>query len=392
MVNRIAILGSTGSIGKNAVSVIEALGDDYCVTALTANSSVEVLAHQARRLGVKYAGITDARYTDRLAQLLEGSGVEILSGPDCLVQIAGMDCVDTILTAVVGSVGLKGVLEGARAGKRLAIANKEPLVVAGHLLTETARRSGAQIIPVDSEHSAIFQAMQAGTKDEVDKIILTSSGGPFRNYTEEEMAKAGISDALNHPKWDMGPKISIDSATMMNKALEVIEARWLFDMPVDKIDVLIHPEAIIHSLVEFVDGSVIAQMGAPDMCLPIQYAITYPQRVKGIAGRIDFARLGQMNFASPNTDVFKSLRLCFEVASAPDSAAAVFNAANEAAVELFLAGSIGFTDIVDLVEDTLESHSPAADLELEELIEYDRWAREKVFHQDCKKHRSYAGN
>jgi 1-deoxy-D-xylulose-5-phosphate reductoisomerase len=295
------------------------------------------------------------------------------------VHIAGMDCVDTILTAVVGSIGLKAVLEGARLGKRLAIANKEPLVVAGHLLTETARKSGAEIIPVDSEHSAVFQAMQSGAKDEVEKIILTSSGGPFRNYTKDEMAKAGISEALNHPKWSMGPKISIDSATMMNKALEVIEARWLFDMPVDKIDVLIHPEAIIHSLVEFVDGSVIAQMAAPDMCLPIQYALTYPKRLKGITSRVDFARLAQMSFFSPDLEVFKSLRLCFEVAAAADSAAVVFNAANEAAVELFLAGRIGFTDIVDLVEDALESHDPAGNLELEELLEYDRWAREKVF-------------
>ena len=378
MIQKIAILGSTGSIGKNAVAVIEALGEQYHVEAITAHSNVDLLAQQAKHLRVKYAGITDEKYAPRLKELLSGTSIELLAGAKCMVDIAAMSDIDTIITAVVGAAGLKAVLEGARCGKRLAIANKEPLVMAGHLLTQIVRDTGAEILPVDSEHSAIFQAMQAGNHDEINRIILTSSGGPFRDATVEQMANVTKAQALNHPTWNMGPKITIDSATMMNKSLEVIEARWLFDMPVEKIDVLIHPEAIIHSLVEYIDGSVIAQMGTPDMCLPIQYALTWPKRLKGITTHLDFAALGQMNFHSPNLEMFRSLKLCFQVAAGPDSAAVVFNAVNEAAVELFLNDKIKFPQIVEFVERGLDEHSPTNNLDLEGIMDCDRWARLKV--------------
>ena len=272
---RIAILGSTGSIGKNALRVIDALnsspvardssleetGTQYEVVALSAQSSVELLAEQAKKYKPKYVAVTNADYAEQLRELISDLDVEILAGPDALTEIAELDEVDIVLTAVVGAAGLPALLAAAEKGKRLAIANKEPLVIAGELLTGTAKENGGTILPVDSEHSAIFQAMQAGAREEVHKITLTASGGPFRNATIEDIRNVTVEQALAHPVWDMGPKVTVDSATMANKAFEVIEARWLFDMPVEKIDVLVHPESIVHSLVEFVDGSVIAQLG-----------------------------------------------------------------------------------------------------------------------------------
>jgi 1-deoxy-D-xylulose-5-phosphate reductoisomerase len=260
----------------------------------------------------------------------------------------------------------------------VAIANKEPLVIAGELLTAAARQSGARLLPIDSEHSAVFQAMQAGSRSEVQKIILTASGGPFRNTPLDEMNNATVQQALNHPTWDMGPKITIDSATMMNKALEVIEAVWLFGLPVDKIDVLIHPESVVHSMVEFIDGSVIAQLGTPDMKVPIQYALTYPQRRKGISEGLQLHKLGQLNFQTPDLSRFRALALGFEVAKTSGSVPVVFNAANEAAVEAFLNGRIRFGRIVELIDDSLNAHSSQAHLTLEELLEIDAWARRHV--------------
>ena len=313
--------------------------------------------------------------------------VEILAGPDSLTEIAQLEQVDVVLTAVVGAVGLPAVLAAAQKGKTLAIANKEPLVVAGELLTEAARENGSTILPVDSEHSAIFQAMQAGSRDEVSKIILTSSGGPFRKATVEDIENVTLEEALSHPVWDMGPKITVDSATMMNKALEVIEARWLFDIAVEKIEVLIHPESIVHSLVEFVDGSVIAQLSRPDMCLPIQYALTYPARVAGTAERLRLDELGKLTFEKPNFQTFRALSLGFEVARAGGTAAAVFNAANEAAVQEFLAGRIKFVSIVELIEHCLNKHSLKRRVSLEELLEADAWARREVI--ECLKEKIY---
>lgn len=378
MAKRIAILGSTGSIGKNALQVIEALGGDYEVTALTAHSSFKLLAQQVRKFKPKYVALTNTHFADRLRNEISGLDVEVLVGPDSLVQICQLDQVDTVVTAIVGAAGLPAVLAAAKKGKRLAIANKEPLVIAGQLLMETARASGAEILPVDSEHSAIFQAMHSASPDEVSKIILTTSGGPFRQASITDIEKVTLKDALNHPVWDMGPKITIDSATMMNKALEVIEARWLFNVPVEKIEVLVHPESIVHSMVEFVDGSIIAQLGTPDMCLPIQYALTYPKRLTGIGQRLQLEKIGSLNFSKPNMEVFRALKLAFEVAKQDGSAPVVFNAANEAAVEQFLAGRIKFNNIVELIEHCLDKHEIKTSLSLEELLEIDRWARNEV--------------
>ena len=424
----IAILGSTGSIGKNALRVIDALNsslekrltaegaksaeqstkidsrllrsarndktgairdtqsvlrsittkDEYEIVALTAHSSVELLAEQARRYKPRVVAITNADYVAPLREAICDLDIEVLAGPDSLIEIAQLDDVDIVLTAVVGAAGLGAVLAAAQVGKRLAIANKEPLVIAGELLIRAVRENGGTILPVDSEHSAIFQAMQAGSREEVSKIILTSSGGPFRKATIEEIQNATLEEALSHPVWDMGPKVTVDSATMMNKALEVIEAHWLFDMPVDKIEVLIHPESIVHSLVEFVDGSVIAQLGEPDMCLPIQYALTYPARVAGIGKHLRLEEIDKLTFEKPNLETFRALSLGFEVARTGGTAAVVFNAANETAVQEFLAGRIRFVKIVELIEQCLNKHEVKRNVSLEELLEADAWARREV--------------
>ncbi|UCG49149.1 MAG: 1-deoxy-D-xylulose-5-phosphate reductoisomerase [Phycisphaerales bacterium] len=378
MAKRIAILGSTGSIGKNALRVIEALGAGYEVVAISAHTSVELLAEQARRHRPKYVGVTSADYVEALAELIGDLDLEILGGSRSMVQIAELDEVDIVVTAVVGAAGLPAILGAACKGKRLAIANKEPLVIAGELLVREIKRSGGMVLPVDSEHSAIFQAMQAGSPEEVNKIVLTASGGPFRQATAEDIRNVTLEQALAHPVWEMGPKITVDSATMMNKALEIIEARWLFDIPVEKIEVLIHPESIVHSLVEFIDGSVVAQLGTPDMCLPIQYALTYPHRVAGIAKHLRLEETGALTFEKPDMETFGALSLAYEVARAGGTAAAVFNAANEAAVQQFLAGTIKFVNILELVEHCLDRHEVRTGVSLEELLEADAWARAEV--------------
>jgi len=412
---RIAILGSTGSIGKNALRVIDALNSScvpstslgagvrdayrekektqyairntqYEIVALSAQSSVELLAEQAKKYKSKYVAVTNADYVDALRELIGDLDVEILGGPDALTEIAELEEVDIVLTAVVGAAGLPALLAAAEKGKTLAIANKEPLVIAGELLTGTAKQNGGTILPVDSEHSAIFQAMQAGAREEVRKIILTASGGPFRNATIEDIREVTIEQALSHPTWNMGPKVTVDSATMSNKAFEVIETRWLFDMPVEKIDVLVHPESIVHSLVEFVDGSVIAQLGLPDMCLPIQYALTYPERVEGIAERLRLEEVGKLTFEKPDLEKFRALALGFEVARTGGSATVVFNAANEVAVQEFLAGRIKFVTIVELVEQCLNKHDVKRCVSLDEINEADAWARRKVI--ECLKQKA----
>jgi len=378
MAKNIAILGSTGSIGKNALKVIDALGGEYSVLAITANSSVKLLAAQAKQYHPQYVAITDADRYKELVNELDGLKVEILTGPDSMVQIAQLSEVDTLITAVVGAAGLPAVLAAAKCGKRLAIANKEPLVIAGKLLTETALANNAEILPVDSEHSAVFQAIQSGKTDEISRVILTASGGPFRGATKADIDNVTLEQALDHPTWDMGPKITVDSATMMNKALEVIEARWLFDIEASKIEVLVHPQSIVHSLVEFIDGSTIAQLGTPDMKLPIQYALTYPDRVAGISEHLKLEQLGTLTFEKPDLEVFRALALGIEVAKTAGSDAAVFNGANEAAVEQFLAGNIKFVTIVELIEHCLNKHNAQTDASLEQLIEADKWARREV--------------
>ena len=374
----IAILGSTGSIGRNALRVIEALGPDYAVVGLSAHSSVELLAEQARRYRPAFVAVANADCAARFRTLVDGLETTIVSGPESLTELAESDRVDTVLTAVVGAAGLPSALAAARAGKRLAIANKEPLVMAGELLTRAARENGSTLLPVDSEHSAVFQAMQSGRSSEVRKILLTGSGGPFRGAKREDLEAVTREQALAHPTWQMGPKITIDSATLMNKALEVIEAKWLFDVPVDTVEVLIHPESIVHSLVEFVDGSVMAQLGEPDMCLPIQYALTYPRRVAGLSSPLRLEEVGRLHFERPAPETFRALPLAYQVARTGGTAPAVFNAANEAAVENFLAGHIRFVQIMQLVEHCLEKHEVGRSASLEDLLEADAWARREV--------------
>jgi 1-deoxy-D-xylulose-5-phosphate reductoisomerase len=381
MNKKVAILGSTGSIGKNALRVIDALESEYQILALSAHCNVELLAEQARQYKPKYIAVTDSDYAGQLREMTGDLDAEILSGPDSLIKLAELEEVDIVLSAVVGAAGLPSVIAAARQGKRLAIANKEPLVIAGELLIKTAKENNSTILPIDSEHSAICQALQAGRREEVNKIILTASGGPFRELTFEDLQSVTLEQALSHPVWNMGPKITIDSATMMNKALEVIEAHWLFDMPADKIEVLMHPESIVHSLVEFVDGSVIAQLSEPDMCLPIQYALTYPARVAGISKQLRLEEIGQLTFEKPDLKTFRALFLGFEVVRAGGTAAVVFNAANEAAVQEFLADKIRFVNIVELIEHCLNKHDIKRNVSLEEILQIDDWARREVRNQ-----------
>jgi 1-deoxy-D-xylulose-5-phosphate reductoisomerase len=378
MSKKIAILGSTGSIGTSSLRVIEALGPEYEVVALTAHNNSEMLARQVRQYQPKFVGLTNPEKAGDLRDRLGDYNGEVLTGPASLMEIAGLDEIDTVITAVVGAAGLGAVLEAAKKGKTLAIANKEPLVIAGRLLTETAKATGATILPIDSEHSAVFQALQAGRPGEISRIILTASGGPFRNATPAQMENATVEQALAHPTWEMGRKVTVDSATMMNKALEVIETKWLFDVSTDKIDVLVHPESVVHSMVEFVDGSVVAVLGIPDMCVPIQYALTYPRRVRGIGERLKLGQLGKLTFEKPDRSIFRALDLGFDVADEGGSAPVVFNAANEIAVEEFLAGRIRFGMIVRAIEYCVNKHDVRPNVSLEELLAVDEWARGEV--------------
>ncbi len=375
---RIAVLGSTGSIGVNALEVIESLGAGYTAVAAAAGSNWQELARQARQYRLERVVLADTSHLPDLRKELAGTPTEVLGGNEHLETLAVDPDIDTIIVAVVGSVGLPAVLAATRAGKTVAIANKESLVVAGCLVMPLAKKHGATIVPIDSEHSAILQAMHAGRTEEVRRIILTCSGGPFRNATAEQMASATLADALNHPTWNMGPKITIDSATLMNKALEIIEARWLFDVKAEQITVLLHPESIVHSMVEFCDGSLIAQLSQPDMRLPIQYALTYPHRQACPARPLDLERLKQLNFQLPDMKRFKSLALGFQVAREGGSAGAVLNGANEAAVDAFRAGKISFTEITELVDKCLRKHQRVDIPSLEDLWAADAWARHEV--------------
>jgi 1-deoxy-D-xylulose-5-phosphate reductoisomerase len=387
MKRHIAILGSTGSIGTTALRVIDGLnsslekGRSFEVIALSGHSNTKLLAEQVRRYKPKYVAVSDPDCAEQFRGHIKDINVEILTGEEGLTQIAQLDEVETVLAAIVGVAGLPAVLAAVRKGKRVAIANKEPLVIAGKLITAEAKKYSAELLPVDSEHSAIFQALAAGRREEVAKIMLTTSGGPFRGCKPEEIQNATKDEVLAHPVWRMGPKITVDSATMMNKALEIIEARWLFDVPPEKIEVLVHPESIVHSMVEFVDGSVIAQMGLPDMALPIQYALTYPERLAGCAKRLQLEQIKRLTFEMPDHKTFPALEMGFEIARKGGAAAAVFNAANEAAVERFLAGAIKFGNIIELVRHCLDNYPQqqgAQDATLEELLEADEWAKKEV--------------
>jgi 1-deoxy-D-xylulose-5-phosphate reductoisomerase len=373
----IAILGSTGSIGCNALEVIESLGPPYRAVALSGHRNLDKLSEQIRRHRPAAVALTDN--TDEAAELrIREYGAEIYRGPKGMVEMVQRDDVDIVLAAVVGAAGLPAVLAAVRAGKALALANKESLVVAGSLLIPEARKRNVPILPVDSEHSAVFQALQCGRRKDVKRVILTASGGPFRTASKEKIENATLEDALAHPTWRMGNKITIDSATMFNKALEIIEACWLFDLPPQQVEVVIHPESIIHSMVEFVDHSIVAQLGPPDMRTPIQYALTFPERAGGISRRMDLTKSFQLRFEPPDFERFPALALAYDVAKMGGSAGAVLNAANEAAVEAFAAGKITFGEISRRVARTIQAHNLQATPTLDDLLEADRWARAKV--------------
>jgi len=381
MSKRIAILGSTGSIGQNAFRVVQALPEEYEIAALTAHNNVKLLAEQVRASQARYAAVTNPECVHEFLELAGGCETEIITGPKALEIVAELEEVDIVVVAVVGAAGLPAVLSAAKQSKRIALANKEPLVIAGKVVTDAAARYGAEIIPVDSEHSAIFQAVQAGGRESVSKIILTASGGALRDMSSGEIENVSVAEVLAHPVWQMGRKITVDSASMVNKALEVIEARWLFDVAPEQIEVVIHPESVVHSMVEFADASIIAQMGAADMKLPIQYAITFPERLPGLTEKLRLSEIGRLTFEKPDFDKFRALRLGFQAAKAGGTVAAVFNAANEAAVERFLAGKIKFVSIVELIEHCLNKHSGKEDASLDELLEADGWARKEVQRQ-----------
>lgn len=378
MRKNIAILGSTGSIGCNALEVIERLGEPYRAVALSAHRQTDRLIEQVRRHRPAAVALTDDGTPLEVVNQLRGMGTEVYRGADGMAKLATRPDVDIVLAAVVGAAGLPAVLAAVRAGKTLALANKESLVVAGSLLIPEARRHGAQILPVDSEHSAVFQALQCGRISEVRRVILTASGGPFRCSSAEQIDRATLADALNHPTWRMGNKITIDSATMFNKGLEIIEACWLFDLPAEKIEVVIHPESIIHSMVEYVDGSVIAQLSPPDMRTPIQYALTYPERAGGIGRRLDLTQPFNLRFEPPDFKRFPALTIAYDVAKGGGTLGAVMNAANEAAVEAFVEGAIPFGEISRLVGLTIGQHTAKLQPSLEDLLEADRWARDAI--------------
>jgi len=377
MRQRIVILGSTGSIGTNTLEVVAHLSGEFEVVGLAAGARWRDLAAQAKFWKPQRVAIADSQGAASLKNAL-GASVTVLDGDDAMTQLVESTECDVVVVAIVGVAGLPATLRAVQLGKRVAIANKEALVVAGSVIMPLAQKTGATIIPIDSEHSAVYQALQAGRKQDVARIVLTASGGPFRTWSRERMAAATPAEALDHPTWDMGPKITIDSATMMNKALEIIEARWLFDLCHEQIDVVIHPESVIHSIVEFHDGSMVAQMGTPDMRTPIQYALTYPRRVDCPSERLCLSTLGNLTFEAPDHDRFPSLRLGHYVAQRGATYGAVLNAANEEANALYRDQRIGFADIVAMTRDVIERHNPVSEPKLDDLITADRWARAAV--------------
>ena len=375
MVKQITLLGSTGSIGTQALQVINTYPNRFRVRALSANRQVKELSFQARRFRPDIVAIADDSCYNELKAELSGLGIKILAGSESLCELAADSGTDIVLNALVGFAGLAPTLTALHAGNILALANKESLVAGGHLAMKLASDNGVAILPVDSEHSAIFQCLQGQCPEAVDKLILTASGGPFFGRGKKELAVITPKDALKHPNWDMGAKITIDSATLMNKGLEVMEARWLFGLPYDRIDVVVHRESIIHSLVEFHDGAVLAQLGAPDMRVPIQYALTYPERLAGEAPRVVWQKLGALHFAPPDRESFPCLALAYQAGKIGGSMPCVLNAANEVAVRLFLQHKIGFQDIPRIIESVMNKHKVVSAPEFNILVTADRDAR-----------------
>lgn len=373
---RIILLGSTGSIGRQTIEVARRHPDRCRIVALAAHRNLELLQEQCRDLNPERVAVTGCSPSELARSSLPRD--RTVHGPEALSEVVATTDCDVVLNAVTGAAGLAANLVAVDQGRRLAIANKESIVMAGPFLLRRARQTGAEILPVDSEHSAIYQCLAAGRRDEVRRVILTASGGPFRTRPASEFAKVTVAEALAHPTWNMGPKISVDSATLMNKALEIIEANVLFDLPADKIDVVVHPESVVHSMVEFHDGSTIAHLGPPDMRVPIQFALSHPERWTGTPDRVDWPAIGNLTFEAADPGKFPSLEFAYRCCRSADSARIVLNAANEVAVEAFLAGRIGFTDIFTCVERALEA-DPARPVEdLNEVMTIDRHTRESA--------------
>ncbi|MCS7154535.1 MAG: 1-deoxy-D-xylulose-5-phosphate reductoisomerase [Bacteroidetes bacterium] len=376
MRRELVLLGSTGSIGTQALEVIALFPDRFRVRALVAHSQVERLAEQARRFLPDQVILLNPAGQEALREALRGLPIRVTAGMEAAEEAAADPAADVVISALVGFAGLRPTLAALRSGKRVALANKESLVVAGHLIKHLQQRTGASLIPIDSEHSAILQCLAGERPESVEKLILTASGGPFRTYSAAQLERVTPEQALRHPNWAMGAKITIDSATLMNKGLEVIEAYWLFGLPAERIQVLVHPQSIVHSMIQFVDGSVKAQLGQPDMRLPIQYALTYPDRLPTLYPRLDWSQIQQLDFEPPDLVRFPALGLAYAALRRGGSAPAVLNAANEVAVNLFLSGRIGFTRIAALVEAALEALPWEADPDLQALEEIDRETRQ----------------
>ena len=371
----IAILGATGSIGKSTLDLVERSPERFAVTTVTAATNVEGLADIVRRTGAKLAVVADeSRYTD-LAELLVGTNCRAAAGEEALIEAAAGDA-DLVIAAIVGCAGLRPVMGAVEAGKTVALANKEALVTAGALMTDAANSSGATLLPIDSEHNAIFQCLAGSRAEDISRLILTASGGPFRAASAETIGAATPAQAVAHPKWSMGAKISVDSATMMNKGLELIEAHYLFGLPSERIDILVHPQSVIHSMVEFVDGSVLAQLGSPDMRIPIAYALAWPERIETPAQRLDLASIARLDFEAPDLDRFPALRLAREALEAGGAVPIVLNAANEVAVASFLAGEIAFPEIAKVVHEALISADYDAPRSIGDVLEIDRVTRD----------------
>ncbi|MGX1755064.1 MULTISPECIES: 1-deoxy-D-xylulose-5-phosphate reductoisomerase [unclassified Sphingobacterium] len=372
---KLAILGSTGSIGTQTLEVVEQYPDHFSITVLSAGRNADLLIQQALKFRPAAVVVCEKTAFEKVSDTLQGKGIEVLFGEDALVETVQRDDIDIVLTAVVGAVGLRPTVAAIESGKDIALANKETLVVAGELITGLVEKHQVKLLPVDSEHSAIFQCLAGEEANPIEKIILTASGGPFRGKSIEDLKSVTKAQALKHPNWTMGAKITIDSASLMNKGLEVIEAKWLFGLEYDQIDVIIHPQSIIHSLVQFEDGSLKAQLGLPDMKLPIQYALTYPQRFENNFKRFSFLDYPNLTFEQPDMEVFRNLKLAFQALEAGGNAACVLNGANEVVVDAFLNDQVGFLQMSEIIEETLCQVKSQKTLSLEDYLQFDLESR-----------------
>lgn len=373
----IAVLGSTGSIGTQTLEIVRA-NDDLIVVSLAAGSNIEMLEKQIREFKPQVVCVYNEKKAEELKIKVSDTDVKIVTGMDGLIETAVIKTADIVLTAVVGMIGIRPTIAAIKAGKDIALANKETLVTAGHIIIPLAKEYGIRILPVDSEHSAIFQSLQGNKKSQLSKILLTASGGPFRNTPKEDLKNVTVKDALKHPNWSMGRKITIDSATMVNKGLEVIEAKWLFDVDIDNIEVVVQPQSLIHSMVEYVDGGIMAQLGTPDMKLPIQYALFYPDRRTLDGKRVNFFDIANITFFKPDRDKFKGFDLAFKAGKTGGSLPTIYNAANELAVSKFLNEEIRFLDIPELIETAMNNHKVIDNPSLEQILESEKEAYESV--------------